>query len=273
MVVAEQRIYDAWKGHADNSANLEDAGKNISHEDPVKRGNARSKLESTLRNYDGNLVFGRHDVDSHLMTYFNDAQKELVGRSIDAFAENPDGIVEYAYAADPKKFADNYLSIDPSIVKVVKVDGKDVVQIEVLVLGNENRDKALASAHNIYHTLNQYLEKRKEAKDLKDLSSFTKESAKTLEASIALHFQLMGADEKTAMKRAKLIKNTYESSTPEEAYQMLQYTANQMKDDIERIIPEDKRAEYALKLLKAKIATNLEPNIKTASQDLYSIVK
>lgn len=270
MVAVTKDKYESWKGHADNSASLDEAEKSITHEDPVKRGSARSKLENALRNYDGSLVFGRHDVDSHLMTYFDDAQKELAGRSIASFAENPEGIIEYAYGADPKKFANNYLSIDPSIVKL---DDKGKPQREVIVVGDDNKDNAIATAHDIYYTLNKYLENRKEAKDLKDLSSFTRESAKTLEASIALHFQLRGADEKTAKKRAKLIKQTYESSTPEEAYQMLQYNATQIKADVEQLIPEDKRGEYALKLLKAKVATGTVPNIVTASKDLYSIVK
>ncbi len=269
MVAATQAEYDVWNGHAKDFSSIGDAGKNATSEDPTKRGSARGNLENLILKYNG-LKFGRHDVDSHVLKHLQPAQEEFANRSVNTFAANPIGIIEYAYTADPKKFAENYLSIDPTIIGL---DAKRKPIRQVISFGSTPQEKQISYVHNLYFLLNEYAESKKDATTLKDLAALTRDTSELLEQSLIAHFQLTGSDKYTAERNAKLIRETYDTSTPQEAYQILTYTASQIKNHVEELLPENKRADYAHSLLIAKAGIGNTHNLMNASQDLYKIVK
>ena len=273
MAAATQKEYDTWKGYTKDFSGIGDAGKSIDSEDLAKRGGARGTLENLIRKYDSLLVFGRHDVDSHVLKHAALAEQHFAGESLRAFIVNPQGMIEYAYQSKDgtKKFAENYLSINPTLVGV---DNKGKTIAVPIPLGKTPQENFVTYLHNLYFQLNQSIEGRKEATTLKDLARLTKDTGKSLEEALVLHYSLKGNDEETAKRRARLVRETYETSTPQEAYGMLDELTSYIKQDLEEAIPEDKRAEYTLALLKAKTSNPQDiANIEIASRELYKIAK
>lgn len=273
MAAITQAEYDAWNDHSKDFSEIGDASKNLLLEDPAKQGRAREDLESLIKKYDSLLVFGRHDVDSHVLKHLQPAQQHFAHESLKAFVVDPQGMIDYVYKAKDgaKKFAENYRSIDPTLIRANK-DGK-AIQVPIS-FGKDKKADLIPYIHSLYFQLNQYVEGKKEATTLKDLATVTTETSKLFEESLALHYQLRGIDEATAKRRAKLVRESYDTSTPQEAYPMLAKLTSRIKENLERAVPEDKRAEYALSLLKAKTSNSKDlANIEIASRELYKIAK
>ncbi|MEK6825282.1 MAG: hypothetical protein AABY00_00690 [Nanoarchaeota archaeon] len=268
-----QAEYDTWRGHTKDYTSIEGAAKGLGAEDPTRKGSSRGKLERLLRKYDGRLVFGRHDVDAHLLKHYEPAKQVFESRSLGSFAVNPEGMIDFAFTADPKNpenFAKNYLKIDP--MAWTEVEPGKFEKNKLIELGNSDRERLIAHVHNAYYQLNELSDANKEAKDVRTMAAFIEKSAELLQNAVAQHHVIRGVHPDVANERAALIRETYETSHPHEADRMLRYTIKELEKDLDELIPEAQRAEYARSLLKSKAAIKNHPNYTQTSKDLYSIV-
>ncbi|MBM3232645.1 hypothetical protein FJZ18_00565 [Candidatus Pacearchaeota archaeon] len=265
-----QEEFDSWKNASNNYYSLENAGKNLKSENPDERGAARGNLERVLKAYTG-ITFGRHDDENHMLKHYPGALNDFSRNSLEEFKKNPSEIIDYAYSdqKNQKKFANNYLNIDPHFL-----EGKDgKYERKKIELGKSEDDKIIAETHSLYFLLNEETEKVKSAKELGATAEFISKTSQLLEGSLFHHFILSGSSEVEAGSRARLIRETYDSSNPNEAYQILNITKNHMKNHMNSLVNESNRAEYAMKLIKAKANKNDLINIGQASQDLYKALK
>ena len=220
----------------------------LSSDDPGQKSQARNGLEAVLRHGVPHLNVSPITPENVL----NDAGVRLKERNerlgIEKFTEDPNSLIDEGKNSSGDNFKDNYLTVTPYEIvgedehnKIAK-NHRNYVGL-ISVLGVYSRDPRSMSHNEFVGRTIPYLEE-----DLKEL---------------------LGNDPEGL---GDLVKSVYATTVSSgEALYTAKIVTKSVKQRIEKLLPEDKRASYVEKTLKARVSAGGD-ELKIAADDLYRLV-
>ncbi len=270
MTKVNQTDYDGWKGISGAARSIEPSVDALLDRTSGENVNASRQNLENLINGNGIVVDG-NSPDHMLINYAQPLEKTLDLAASNKFNSNPIGFVNKALADQTDQLKERYLS-----VKAYAGDKKKAIKT-----GDDVFDEAL-KYHYIASRIEDAIKNReknirnsKGTKEIQVLNQYMAETGDLVKAELTLYFMKMAKVDKSDKKAMKVIEKTVNAymqaytRTPEKVDGLVRFALNRAYQTVESLIPENRRAEYAGKVLEAKIKVK---DLAGASKDLYGLI-
>lgn len=216
--------YEEFKKAIEESTGVEENLEHVASGEPKRIGAGRQNLEVLINNHLKSQRINMNTPDSQVYNFANTVEKRLEGEAANILKDNPSDIISQIRSDNDEKFEKAYLAVP-------------------FVEGAESNTE-IAEAHKTYITLQSEAQKAIQTKDFGSLLVRVLENTKT-------KINRPYANDKDTEELLKLYVASLEASGPEAIMGEAQYLINEAKERMDALVPEDKRAAYAEKNLKA----------------------
>lgn len=240
--------YDEFKDYMERSSVTEKSLKVFnSTEDPDAKVVTRRNLEGLINNTIPHLNINIRSPEALV----NDAGIRVRDRydrlGFEKFSEDKIALINTAKASSGDNFKNRYLTITP---------------YEIV---NNDTHNAIAGVHSNFTGLREVIKNYNENPKAATHRQFIAETLPYIDADIQ---GLLGNDPEGL---GDLAKQVYVSASPHEAEAVAHLVLGSIKGRLDRALPEDQRADYVERTLKAR-AIGSDEDAKIAAKDIYKLV-
>lgn len=248
------RLYAETLGFVKNSEATEEGAKGMLSDNPEIKVGSRTNLEQLLRASHPGLPTDTMQ-EFEILRYAKPIEKFYMNAATSRLRTNPEGIINKAVEENKPQFTNSYFLIQPEELK-----GTEYEKVFGL-------HKTVYKLHKAVKQLNDPgFGRNPMAKQ-----NFVAETVESVEKEVEQRILSQGGSKEDAEELSQLVRQTYATTSLEGAVNMVQYSVIGGVSEMNRMLPEDKRADYAKQVLYAK-AKKGDEGLKETAKNLYSVV-